>query len=188
MGGMENKPRRRTSTSVSPANGSLDLASDRETNSSHHDAEPDFIKHSSNSSMQQCSAFSTILVLTSLLLFVFYVSAGRWKGARSQIGDFLGEKTDDPEGMPSLGIVLHPESHRSRNASIITLHWTITSDFRAPDGVKKRVYLINGNKRVSYHLKSLSPSLKLEQHLCDWALNGVDGPAIVESSGCANHS
>jgi hypothetical protein len=143
-GGIENKPRRRTSTSVSPANGPLDLACDHETNSFHHDV-PDFVKHSSSSPLQQCSAFSTILVLTSLLLFVFYVSAGRWKGARSQIGDFLVGKTDGPEGMPSLGIVLHPESHRSRNASIITLHWTITADFRAPDGVKKRVYLVNGN-------------------------------------------
>jgi hypothetical protein len=148
MVGEENKPRRRTSTSVSPANGSLDLACDHKTTNNFHceepESEPKFIKNSSNSKQQQWPAFSTILVLASLFLFAFYISAGRWKGARSQVGDFLAAQNDEPEGIPSLGIVLHPELHRPRNASIITLHWTITSDFRAPDGVKKRVFLING--------------------------------------------
>ncbi len=168
MVGEGNRTRRRTSTSVSPANGSLDLACDSDPSHSHLDR-PQATKNSasSNSTQQQQPqqqqqqqpwlAVSTLFMLASLVLFAFYVGAGRWKGSRSQIGDFLAGKSDGPEGMPSLGIVLRPEDHRSRNASIITLHWTITSDFRAPDGVKKRVYLING-KFSAFH-RSGNPSL-----------------------------
>jgi hypothetical protein len=141
----ENKPRRRTSTSVRPGNGSVELACDHDSSGPDHD-EPTLVK---NSSQRQWSAVSTILVLASLCLFALYVSVGRWKGARSNIGDFFAVTSDEAEGIPSLGIVLHPESHQSRDAGIITLHWTITSDFRAPDGVKKRVYLINGNRSIS---------------------------------------
>ena len=144
----ENKPRRRTSTSVSSANGSVDLACDNDSNNLNHDkptGRKDFTQ-------QQWSAISTVLVLASLLLFALYVSAGRWRGARPHIGEFLAGTSEDVEGMPSLGIILHPNEHRSRNAGIATLHWTITSDIRAPDGVKKRVYLINGNICISYLL------------------------------------
>ena len=145
----ENKPRRRTSTSVRTGNGSVDLACDSDSHSLHYD-KPLVAKDSAQ--QQQCSALSTILVLASLFLFALYVTAGRWKGARSNIADFLAGTSHDAQGIPSLGILLHPESHQSRNASIITLHWTITSDFRAPDGVKKMVYLINGNRSISISL------------------------------------
>jgi FtsP/CotA-like multicopper oxidase with cupredoxin domain len=43
-----------------------------------------------------------------------------------------------------LGIQLHPEDHASRAPKTITHHWNITSDYRSPDGVKKEVYLVNG--------------------------------------------
>lgn len=145
----ENRPRRRTSTSVSPANGSLDLPCNRDVSDFHHDR-PDATKNSSSSKQQKLSLFSTVLFLASLVLFVFYVSAGRWKGARSYIDDFLAGGNEEPQAIPSLGIVLHPEDHRSRNSTIITQHWKITSEFRAPDGVKKKVYLINGNFYFSY--------------------------------------
>jgi FtsP/CotA-like multicopper oxidase with cupredoxin domain len=42
-----------------------------------------------------------------------------------------------------LGIQLHPEDHVFRNPKTITYNWTITSEFRSPDGVKKEVYLVN---------------------------------------------
>ncbi|RDL29994.1 uncharacterized protein BP5553_10621 [Venustampulla echinocandica] len=42
------------------------------------------------------------------------------------------------------GIQLHPEYHAERVAKTITHHWSITSDYRFPDGVKKSVYLVNG--------------------------------------------
>lgn len=42
--------------------------------------------------------------------------------------------------------VLHPEDHVFRNPRTLHYHWVITAGFRAPGGVKKRVYLINGNE------------------------------------------
>ena len=43
-----------------------------------------------------------------------------------------------------LAIQLHPESHLFRLPQTITHRWTITSGFRSPDGVKKRIYMVNG--------------------------------------------
>lgn len=39
---------------------------------------------------------------------------------------------------------LHPEDHIFRESIIQHLNWRITSGDRRPDGVRKRVYLING--------------------------------------------
>ncbi|EER24346.1 Multicopper oxidase family protein [Coccidioides posadasii C735 delta SOWgp] len=39
---------------------------------------------------------------------------------------------------------LHPERHIYRAPATLSLHWTVTSDYRRPDGVKKRLYLVNG--------------------------------------------
>jgi len=41
-------------------------------------------------------------------------------------------------------IPLHPEEHIHRPPTEIELRWSVTTGFRAPDGVKKHVYLING--------------------------------------------
>ncbi|CAI7671704.1 unnamed protein product [Penicillium discolor] len=41
-------------------------------------------------------------------------------------------------------IELHPEDHVHRPAATQYLDWRVTSGFRRPDGVLKRVYLING--------------------------------------------
>jgi hypothetical protein len=39
---------------------------------------------------------------------------------------------------------LHPEQHVSRPPRIQELNWRVSSGYRRPDGVRKRVYLING--------------------------------------------
>lgn len=44
----------------------------------------------------------------------------------------------------TLGIKLHPQNHENRPSKTITHGWTITSGYRSPDGVKKKVYLVNG--------------------------------------------
>ncbi|KAH8662377.1 multicopper oxidase-domain-containing protein [Xylariales sp. PMI_506] len=44
----------------------------------------------------------------------------------------------------TVGIALHPEDHAFRDPQAITLNWTVSSGIRAPDGVKKRLYLVNG--------------------------------------------
>lgn len=41
-------------------------------------------------------------------------------------------------------IELHPQDHVHRPAATQYLDWRVTSGFRRPDGVLKRVYLING--------------------------------------------
>ena len=38
---------------------------------------------------------------------------------------------------------LHPEDHAFRDATNITHFWRVTSGYRRPDGVQKRVYLVN---------------------------------------------
>ncbi|KAK2810641.1 hypothetical protein FQN49_008520, partial [Arthroderma sp. PD_2] len=40
--------------------------------------------------------------------------------------------------------LLHPEEHVFRAPTTIQLEWTVTTDYRRLDGVRKRVYLING--------------------------------------------
>ncbi|KAF9770267.1 hypothetical protein IL306_012217 [Fusarium sp. DS 682] len=42
-----------------------------------------------------------------------------------------------------LGYRLHPEDHRSRSPTTLSFNWTITDGIRSPDGVEKRVYLVN---------------------------------------------
>jgi FtsP/CotA-like multicopper oxidase with cupredoxin domain len=44
----------------------------------------------------------------------------------------------------SLDRTLHPEEHVNRSAITINLRWFVSVGFRSPDGVKRRVYLING--------------------------------------------
>lgn len=62
---------------------------------------------------------------------------------------FLALAVVTPERFPPptidpLGIKLHPEDHRFRHSKNQTFYWEITSAYRAPDGVEKKVYLING--------------------------------------------
>lgn len=43
-----------------------------------------------------------------------------------------------------LGIPCHPEEHIYRKAMTLSYSFTVTAAFERRDGVKKRVYLING--------------------------------------------
>ena len=45
---------------------------------------------------------------------------------------------------PKMAIELDPTAHVFRSPETITHHWNITSDFLSPDGVKKKIYLVNG--------------------------------------------
>ncbi|KAF5987243.1 L-ascorbate oxidase [Fusarium coicis] len=42
-----------------------------------------------------------------------------------------------------LGYRLHPEDHTSRPPTTLSFNWTIAAGTRSPDGVEKRVYLVN---------------------------------------------
>lgn len=51
---------------------------------------------------------------------------------------------DGSDNSHKIGIELHPKNHVFRRPKTITHHWTVTSGFLSPDGVKKQVYLVNG--------------------------------------------
>lgn len=60
-------------------------------------------------------------------------------GAREQ---FSENGQDTP-----LAYRLHAQEHTSRPPTTLIFSWNITAGLRSPDGVEKRVYLINGNYR-----------------------------------------
>lgn len=53
----------------------------------------------------------------------------------------------------NLAILLRPQDHTHREPKTIYYVWNITSGLRAPDGVTKQVYLINGE--YSRHIFAL---------------------------------
>lgn len=52
--------------------------------------------------------------------------------------------SDVEDGVDIVSTLLHPERHRFRDPTSIHLKWNVTLEPRAPDGVMKPVYLING--------------------------------------------
>lgn len=84
-----------------------------------------------------------VLVLTTITITSFQTLSKMSTSSKTsgQVYNIHDESGDDEQ---LLGIKLHPEDHVSRSAKTLTFHWDITSDYRAPDGVKKEVYLVNG--------------------------------------------
>jgi FtsP/CotA-like multicopper oxidase with cupredoxin domain len=72
----------------------------------------------------------------------------------------------------SVNNILHPRDHVFRRPKTIRYQWVVTAAFRAPDGVKKRVYLINGR---------LSPHILKTVYLI--AVDEFPGPTIEARSG-----
>ncbi|UNI15436.1 hypothetical protein JDV02_001970 [Purpureocillium takamizusanense] len=70
-------------------------------------------------------------------LAVEHDEAGARPPSTPASGDAKPARVDD-------GFTLHPEDHVYREAKTIYLDWNITQGLRAPDGVVKTVYLING--------------------------------------------
>ena len=59
----------------------------------------------------------------------------------------------------SLAIRLNPSLHRHRPPQRISYDWTISTGIRAPDGVEKEVYLINGSTPISHSSVPQQPIL-----------------------------
>lgn len=70
-------------------------------------------------------------------------------------------------------IELHPEDHIYRNPSTQHHDWVVTADHRRPDGVLKRVYLINGNPY----------SLFTSRHILIYKIDLFPGPTVEARSG-----
>ena len=50
----------------------------------------------------------------------------------------------DLESRGQLAIPLHPSRHSTRKPTTLEFHWNITTKLASPDGVEKKVYLVNG--------------------------------------------
>lgn len=67
--------------------------------------------------------------------------------------EYLSRRASSSESVPHLNhgllsIALHPERHALRQPMTLTFDWNIRLEKRAPDGVEKAVYLVNGMKGV----------------------------------------
>ena len=104
--------------------------------------EPKASNHQDSSSAQSKSQWvkaawvAVAVIVFSLTLVVLYDSHSQWI-----FTTLYGQNHDRGS---SIGIKLHPENHVYRAPAVIEHHWSISSGYRAPDGVRKRIYLING--------------------------------------------
>lgn len=83
------------------------------------------------------------VVFASLVLIILTIITLPRTVSHSSLSSFFHKTGPYSSGNP-LGIPLHPEEHAYRHPTTIVHNWTITSGYRFPDGVKKKVYLVNG--------------------------------------------
>ena len=84
---------------------------------------------------------SALFLMVSALILVFIF----WD--YSHVASVLGQShghTAHHRPRDILAISCHPEEHIFRESSTLSYNFTITSAIRNPDGVMKRVYLVNG--------------------------------------------
>jgi hypothetical protein len=74
-------------------------------------------------------------VVSLLSVFVFGAIVTSY-GAQEQ---FSENGQDTP-----LAYRLHAQEHTSRPPTTLVFNWNVTAGLRLPDGVEKRVYLVNG--------------------------------------------
>ncbi|KAJ9209949.1 CAZyme family AA1 [Paecilomyces variotii] len=82
------------------------------------------------------------LAVCSIILFV-YIGSGGNGPFRPPLAFPDDKKHQVPHASISSALQLHPENHILREATVQSLNWHISSSYRRPDGVKKRVFLIN---------------------------------------------
>ena len=88
-----------------------------------------------------------------LLAFCFLVLcalAALYSSLGRGLPNLIFWKTSHGGAAKTIGILLSPDKHIHRDAYNISLQWNISSGFREPDGVKKRVYLVNGRRLTRY--------------------------------------
>jgi FtsP/CotA-like multicopper oxidase with cupredoxin domain len=114
--------------------------------SAHYEGHDDEnVRHRDRSKwLRPVSLVFAILLLTTIT-FASYVKLSQRTSATSRLWSSFDHNGDDNStSSQMLGIELHPGDHLFRQPTTITHHWTITSDICSPDGVKKKVYLVNG--------------------------------------------
>lgn len=86
----------------------------------------------------------------ALCFFVLCAIAALYSSLSQGIPNLIFWKTSHGGGAKTIGIILSPDKHTGRDAHNISLQWNITSSIREPDGVKKRVLLVNGKEPACY--------------------------------------
>ncbi|KAK2753874.1 hypothetical protein FQN55_000238 [Onygenales sp. PD_40] len=90
----------------------------------------------------QLLAILAVLVLLTIVLWI--LRQPDIPNSPSKFTD-IAESHRPDSSSPWPGILeLHPEAHVFRAQTTIKLNWTVTAEYRRPDGVRKRIYLING--------------------------------------------
>src|SRR5580700_11358235 len=146
---MEGNARRRLSATLRTSNSAGLLQGEIE-------AEPNQKTASKASKLLEKPSIQAVIAVVLLVLLVLWSFSGVLTEPRSNIFPFLRQPARHAADNETVGILLHPEDHSARNVQVIELQWTVTAGFRAPDGVRKRVYLING-KRFKYSHSLPSP-------------------------------
>lgn len=161
---MESKPRRRASNSArghdQPSRGSFELL---------EQVDKEYVEEDDISGLAAEERLGSIigwrwhlyLILVAIIvLSAIVISMLRDNTStrpKSNVDENSAKSTDD-----ALEILLHPEEHQFRLPKVITLYWNITAGSRAPDGVRKEVYLINGTSLlISIRMNSNSKLLFL---------------------------
>lgn len=105
---------------------------------------------------RRCVQLSVAAVLITVILYCLlwsrFSSAGTWSPDEFRTGSRpVSEGSNDPgtsvqssTDLKNFSILLHPEEHTQREARRIELRWNISTGMRRPDGVSKRVFLVNG--------------------------------------------
>jgi hypothetical protein len=66
-------------------------------------------------------------------------------------------------------IEVHPENHIYRAPVTHHLNWRVTSGYRRPDGVSKRVYLINSQSSISFGSEVVDLNGEYRSRPLSWA-------------------
>ncbi|KEF56330.1 uncharacterized protein A1O9_07911 [Exophiala aquamarina CBS 119918] len=91
--------------------------------------------------LTELPAWSTILLTLLILGLILFFQAFSYYAnllLRSH------EHTTHDQAVGMLGIPCHPGEHIHRKATTLNYNFTVSAAFERPDGVKKRVYLVNG--------------------------------------------
>ena len=92
-----------------------------------------------------------VVTLLFIPLSIFFILYLQWHSAFIKPVSTIAENPDSitaPGPERDLKLLLQPEAHVSRDAEVRRFSWNITKSMRAPNGVQKEVYLINGMIKV----------------------------------------
>ena len=146
LNSMERTNSRRRKAEVADIDASRDDATTSAQYVSSRTPEEDLKTPGPKSSWHLRTARYLLVVLMFGLLAV--VLSDRIKNYPSSFGPFstgvLRPEPESKDGFTNIGIRLNPADHVHRPSTTLRFDWRITKGFRSPDGVRKEVYLING--------------------------------------------